>query len=105
MVDLEHRDPPVGIDLEQELGGPRLVLHDVIFAPLEMLADDRRRQPHLVAIARGRIFVEDQPLAHSPTSSTILPTWSPASIRACASAAWVSGKTLSITGFNRPPST
>ena len=58
---------------------------------LELDSEQCRGQPHFVAIAGRRIFVKHQRLAHRPTSSTIFPTCSPDSIRACASAASASG--------------
>ncbi len=61
LADLQHRDAPVGVDPGEELRRPRLALHDVIFAPLDRNAEQRRGQPYLVAIARLGIFVEDQP--------------------------------------------
>ena len=39
------------------------------------------------------------------TSRTILPMCSPASMRACAAAAWSSGKWMSMTGRSEPSST
>ena len=97
---LKHRDAAVGIDVRQEFRRARLALHHVIAAKLQRQAEVGGGQPDLVAIARARILVED----HEPTSSTILPTCSPDSMRAWAAAASASGKTLSMTGFSRLPS-
>src|SRR5205085_2790743 len=102
--DLEHRNTAVRIDLGEKLGRARFTFHDVIFASLNRHAGQRRGKPHLVAISGRGIFVEDQALAHA-TSNTIFPICLPDSMRACASAAWLNGKVLSITGFSRPPST
>ena len=77
---LKHRDSAVGVDVAQELGRPRLALHDVVAAPFERQLEMRGGQPDLVAIARPGIFVEDQ-AAHASPVSTILPIWSPAFIR------------------------
>src|SRR5829696_2108890 len=103
--DLEHWNPAVGIDVGQELWGSGLALLDVVLTALEGNAEMCGGEPHLVAISRGPVFVEEKTFAHFRTSSTIFPTWAPASIRACASAARSSGKTASTTGFSRPPST
>src|SRR4029079_18995758 len=97
VADLEHRDSAVRVDLAKEARRPRLAFGDVIFAALERNFQKRRGQPHLVAIPRRRIFVEDRLVRHHPTSSTILPTCSPASIRAWAAAASASGKLLSTS--------
>src|SRR4030095_16315996 len=93
---LQYRDSAVGIDVPQIFGRAGLALHDVVVAPFELNAEVRRGQPDLVAIPRPRIFVEGEG-DHALVTSTILPTWSPASIRTWAAAASSSGKLWSMT--------
>ena len=57
VVELECRDPAVGIALEK-LRRPRLALVDVHVGPLVFLAELRQQQTHLVAVARVEIVVE-----------------------------------------------
>ena len=107
VADLEHRDAPVRVDVGEELRRPRLALHDVIFAPVERLA---RRAPRSAApcsnsptpnIREARALSHRRPQSVT-ISSTILPTCSPDSMRACAAAASASGK-IAVDHRPQPP--
>ena len=64
VTDLEHRNAAVRVDVGEKIGRARFALRNVIFAPVEVLADECRRQPDLVAIAGRRIFVKNQSIGH-----------------------------------------
>lgn len=63
---LQNRDAAIGVDLFQKLRGARLAFEDVILPRLKRQAQKRSGQLDLIAIARARIFVEDEPLSHLP---------------------------------------
>src|SRR4051812_39612457 len=59
-VRLEHGNAPVGVDLSQEFGSPRLTLPDVIFAAIECEAEKSGCRAIFVEFPRRRIFGEEK---------------------------------------------
>ena len=51
---------PLALTSARNSRRPRLAAHDVVVAPLERQAEQRRGQPDLVAVAAARILVKDQ---------------------------------------------
>ena len=60
VVELEQRNAPVGVS-RQELRSARLTLQDVEMDALEIAAELREQQPHLVRVPRFPVVVEPHP--------------------------------------------